>query len=495
MHIPFRVRDVAKAAAAVTSLVVLVAASVSVSADDGKRIGRYVTGDFHNHTTCSDGTLSLKKLVDKSVNTFGLDWFVQAGHGGNSARNCTLAEDPFEPVPPALGLSTAAPRPPGTFPSGGQPAADVKGPNQTWESTLTGGVSRILGDVVLQGTARSMWKWQEIQEFIYPVIEQESRNRDKPIFVGLEQVVPGHEHTSTAIIDGQLPESGLGNATAMAQFEYCFDRADGDKSRGAGNQWDCSVPGSLNNGLVDPAAKKILVPGGVGSGTAGHIKTVEGIKWMAAKYPRTSYYVPAHLERAGAFNPNGNNGFNVEHLRNFNNAAPNVAFGFESMPGHQALPGTARGAYSANSVGGGTYGGMGIYAGAIGGVWDALLGEGRRWWTFASSDYHNRGAFGPDQRESTADFFPGEYTRDYVNVRSSKRGDDKKYSTQEIVDGLRSGNSYHVNGDLIDKLTFAVCKVERGEDKERRCAVKPIRMTIAQRWVNLSRLRWVPKFW
>ena len=37
---------------------------------------------------------------------------------------------------------------------------------------------------------------------------------------------------------------------------------------------------------------------------------------------QASYYVPAHLERAGPFNPDGNNGFNIEHLRNFNNTAP-----------------------------------------------------------------------------------------------------------------------------------------------------------------------------
>jgi len=33
-----------------------------------------------------------------------------------------------------------------------------------------------------------------------------------------------------------------------------------------------------------------------------------------------SYYVPAHLERAGPFNPDGNNGYNIESLRDFNNA-------------------------------------------------------------------------------------------------------------------------------------------------------------------------------
>ncbi|HMQ14092.1 MAG TPA: hypothetical protein PKA43_06925, partial [Candidatus Competibacter phosphatis] len=61
-----------------------------------KTSGTYVTGDFHNHTTCSDGSISMQKLVskstDKSDGTFGLDWFVQAGHGGNGNRNCTLVE-------------------------------------------------------------------------------------------------------------------------------------------------------------------------------------------------------------------------------------------------------------------------------------------------------------------------------------------------------------------------------------------------------------------
>ena len=59
-------------------------------------------------------------------------------------------------------------------------------------------------------------------------------------------------------------------------------------------------------------------------------RRVEALKWMAAYHPDASYYVPAHLERAGPFNPDGNNGYNVEHLRDFNNAAPKIAFGFET---------------------------------------------------------------------------------------------------------------------------------------------------------------------
>ena len=149
-------------------------------------------------------------------------------------------------------------------------------------------------------------------------------------------------------------------------------------------------------------------------GSMGHAKTLEGLQWMDTYHPNASYYVPAHLERAGPFNPSGNNGYNVESLRDFNNTAPKVAFGFETQPGHGAS--SSRGEYRqvrnnfgsdnfpeplqdgalvrVDSVGGTTYGGTGVYGAQVGGVWDALLGEGRAWWFFASSDWHNRGQFG-----------------------------------------------------------------------------------------------------
>ena len=182
---------------------------------------------------------------------------------------------------------------------------------------------------------------------------------------------------------------------------------------------------------------------------------------MAAYHPDGSYYVPAHLERAGPFNPDGNNGFNIEHLRNFNNAGPNVAFGFETQPGHgastNAVNTTPRrntiSGVSVDSVGGTTFGGTGVYAAQIGGVWDALLGEGRNWWFFASSDWHNRGAFGVDDRRSDNDFWPGEYQRNYTMVRNGGR----KLTPQTIVDGLRTGNNWVASGQLIDRLAFVAC--------------------------------------
>jgi hypothetical protein len=183
---------------------------------------------------------------------------------------------------------------------------------------------------------------------------------------------------------------------------------------------------------------------------------------MVASHPNASYYVPAHLERAGPFNPDSNNGYNIEHLRNFNNAAPMIAFGMETQPGHGASE--ARGEYTirrnninnvnVDSVGGTTWGGTGVYGAQIGGVWDALLGEGRNYWFHASSDWHNRGMFGPDDRRSSQDFFPGEYQRSYTLVRN---GGDAKITPPMIVDALRTGNTFASSGQLIDRLAFIAC--------------------------------------
>jgi hypothetical protein len=452
-----------------------------------KSQGRYVAGDFHNHTTCSDGSISMQKLVkkatDKSDGTFGLDWFVQAGHGGSGNRNCTLVEDE----------SLATPAYPVAVSASGVPL----GPQTTWQNSNPA----VQPKGVVSGAAPNqvMWRWQSIQEFQYPLLEYLSAQQDKPLFIGMESVVAGHEHTSMSVITGQMPRkidrvalpatgpyTALGNANALSQWAYCFDRATTDTSRGnttatsgVGNNWDCSVPGSLN--ATDPSwndpAKKLIPAAGAGTGDLGHKKTVEAVKWMAQFHPEASYYVPAHLERAGPFNPDGNNGYNVEHLRNFNDAAPKVAFGFETQPGHGAS--SERGEYfprrncfggtgSActggallDSVGGTTYGGTGVYGAQVGGVWDALLGEGRNWWFFASSDWHNRGRFGPDDRRSTQDFFPGEYQRNYTLVRQDD--DERKLRPQAIVDGLRSGNNFAASGQLIDRLAFVACIANPGE--------------------------------
>jgi len=460
--------------------------------------GSYLAGDIHNHTTCSDGSTSMQKLVKKATDKvdtpFGLDWFVQAGHGNSGGtRNCTLVEDDS--------LSTPAyPFIPGT------------GPNTTWSQSI--GEANVKGDPQTGNNPPGyMWRWQSVQEYEYPLIEYLSALKDLPLFQGIESIVAGHEHTSMSVISGQIPPAldaaalptspgpitarytPLGNADGLAQWVYCFDAGVTDTSRGnvrnstAGNNWDCSNPASAAS--TDPAigwtdaAKKLIPAGGTGTGNRGHAKTVEAVKWMAAFHPQESYYLPTHLERAGPFNPNGNNGFNIEHLRNFNNAGPQIAFGFETQPGHGASQ--ERGEYTirrnniggvnTDSVGGTTYGGTGVYGAQVGGVWDALLGEGRNYWFHASSDWHNRGTFGGDDRRTTQDFFPGEYQRSYTLVRVSeaereRRGHDSaKPTPQQIVDGLRTGNTFAASGQLIDRLAFIACD-DRSESSAEAAAVK-----------------------
>ena len=467
-------------AIAITAALGAVAMSTSpgsVSAAD--TTGTYVTGDFHNHTTCSDGSISMQKLIKKATDSpWGLDWFVQAGHGGNGNRNCTLAEDD----------NLATPAYPVVFSTATPPL--LQGPTTTWQNSNP----PVQPKGLASGTApnQNMWRWQSIQEFQYPLVEYLAAYTNMPLFIGAETVVPGHEHTSMSVITGQIPLSvdtaplptsspykPLGNATALAKWEYCFDRADTDTSRGnatvgttavpGGNNWDCSVVGSANSADPDwnATAQKLIVQSGTGSGTRGHNKSVESLKWMAQNHGERSYYVPAHLERAGPFNPDGNNGYDIQHLRDFNNTAPMIAFGFETQPGHGASD--ARGEYTirrnniagvnVDSVGGTTWGGTGVYGAQIGGVWDALLGEGRNFWFFASSDWHNRGIFGPDDRRSTQDFFPGEYQRDHVMVR---HGADAKLRPQAVVDALRSGNSFTASGQLIDRLSFLACAIYPG---------------------------------
>ncbi|MEU5907337.1 phosphoesterase [Micromonospora sp. NPDC047467] len=122
-------------------------------------------------------------------------------------------------------------------------------------------------------------------------------------------------------------------------------------------------------------------------------------------------------------------------FRNGNNAAPDVYIGFEGAPGHQAGPlnGGARGGYGNHP----TYGGFDQMTARVGGLWDSLLGEGRRWWITATSDSHVHWTRGG------SDFWPGEYSKTYVHARQDY-GD--------IMDGLRNGRIWVTTGDLIRNL-------------------------------------------
>jgi hypothetical protein len=421
-----------------TKTMLLTAASVSLAlthtatADElgGNRSkgNPYVAGDTHNHNTCTDGSVSAGYAIDRSVatgvaagggNNFDLDWFTLGNHGGSGNRDCRFSDT----------------------------SANIPGDTTTtWSQTLGQTIDGITitdlkGTPNGSGSGAQMWRWQSIREVEYPVIVSRTPMYNKVLVEGLEWIVPGHEHTDVAVIAGQNPR-GYGNADKMAEYEFRFDRADTDAIGPVGPGENQLWPGkdNVNN-----------------SGTAGHQKALAGIKWLQDNHPLQSYVIPTHTERQGPFNPNGNNGYNIEHFRDFNNAGPTVAFGIES-PGHMAQ-GTVTGgsgSYGSGAVGGGTYGMSGVYTAKVGGLWDGLLGEGRNFFVYVSSDWHNRGAGGARDSFTTGDFIPGEYTKLYVPNAGN-------FQAQSIIDGMRSGNSYSVNADIIGPDLVFRAK-SRGDD-------------------------------
>jgi hypothetical protein len=385
----------------------------------GERAG-WVAGDFHQHTTYTDGLNSFQTVMYKN-DQFGLDWWANSEHGG-------------------------------AFPTDARGPLTIAGPfnengGYSWTDPTKYPSNPVLGD----GAHVSMWRWQSLRDFSSDDVLDARATYRKPIFQSYEWNVPGHEHCSLGLIAGQFTR--FPSAEAIAQFEYLFDGSDTDKTGGLAQGWTGK------------------------NGTNDHAKAVDALEWLQAHYKRSSYAVFAHPERKGPGNPthvgSGSYGYSISDFRDFNNAAPDVAIGFESMPGHQKEVG--RGGYGTGAVGGGTFGGVGAYAAKVGGLWDAMLGEGRHFWLFASSDFHN----------TAGDFWPGEYQKTYTYV-SDKR------DPQAIVNGLRSGNSFVVMGDLIEALDFRAqsgnenatmgetLSVEREREREReRGRGKAVEITIS----------------
>ena len=173
-----------------------------------------------------------------------------------------------------------------------------------------------------------------------------------------------------------------------------------------------------------------------------HIKSLPLLPLLFANHPSRS------ANGVGVYGRDEPREFRANH-----DFAPDVYHGMEGAPGHQAAtlapdgtqkrdaagqPAGFRGAYgNADAF---TFGGFDQMTARVGGLWDSLLGEGRRFWIVATSDSH---AHYTDQSRPGSDFWPGEYQKTYVHAQRSYRG---------VLDGLRSGRIFAVAGDLITEL-------------------------------------------
>lgn len=347
-------------------LLLLLLASCQARQDEMPASGRWLAGDFHNHTLLTDGGIEAGEVLRQAFR-FGLDWLANSEHGGAFGR-----------TPQGL------PWPADTVFLGSPPLA-------------------------------KMWRWQSLWQYSYPMVTAARvTHPDKLIIQGYEWNVPTHEHASVGII-GPAEDGGR----AIARHEYLFDADD-----------SCVTADTLL--------------GVRGKDTANnHDKAVAGVRWLAEHYPAHSYFLINHPSRQLRYPSVA--------IRDFNDAAPTVAFGFEGIPGHQKA--AIRGGYDRGpfqdaagkdiTAQAQTYGGADPMLAKVGGVWDALLGEGRRFFTFVNSDFH-----APDY-----DFWPGEFAKNYTYVQDADH--DGSYAMAEWLEGLRSGNSFVVLGDLVNGLEFS----------------------------------------
>ena len=229
-------------------------------------------------------------------------------------------------------------------------------------------------------------------------------------FVGLELNTPGADHSSIIVPHDEHESEHL------HEYESQFDVREPWPNDGSRNNEDLMLEALA---FVDQWEKKPVV---------------------IAHHPSRS---ATGLDRYGATSP--------AELRRWNDTAPDVAVGMEGAPGHQAAvfkkgigiqnfpPWVlARGAYGRGHP---TMGGFDQMTAKLGGFWDSMLGEGRRWWITANSDSHVH------YTEGGIDFWPGEYSKTYVYAQKSH---------DSILRGIREGRIFVTTGDLITELYVTV---------------------------------------
>lgn len=173
-------------------------------------------------------------------------------------------------------------------------------------------------------------------------------------------------------------------------------------------------------------------------------RMLEALKHMDAM-PRKPVLIANHPARSarapGVYGQDA-----PQELRAWNDTAPEVAVGMEGAPGHQAATLNPDGTLKPNAARGGyrqypTHGGFDQMTARLGGFWDSMLGEGRRWWITATSDSHKH------YTEGGSDFWPGEFSKTYVYAAKSY---------DDILAGLRHGRVFVTTGDLVSELYVSV---------------------------------------
>ncbi len=239
----------------------------------------------------------------------------------------------------------------------------------------------------------------------------------KVIFSGFEWDMPAHDHFGVGIFEGGATLKS--STSAAKEFQYVFTTADESLFKPEDvARWKAKYS-QRTNATADDALR--------------------GVAWLKDNFPDTSYAVVNHPSRTPGK-------YTISDFRQMNDLAPRIVFAIEGMVGNQMEPN--RGGYTSAYVDANapnrTYGGTDDVVARVGGVWDALLGEGRRIWNVADSDSH----FEIDAAGNSSGYDPGEFAKTHVWQPSGSTG------IAGLLTSLRAGRSFGVFGDLIDALDF-----------------------------------------
>jgi hypothetical protein len=359
----------------------------------------WVAADLHSHTFLTDGSHDEAQVVYNAFERFGLGFFANSEHGGLSARTPTGA---------------------------------------AWAAGGLGDTASASNGVIRTATQR--WRWETIRDASFPLLfgagGLQSLYSSQTLIQGVEWNVPSHEHASVGIV--------ASTGVPVSDFEYQFDQSDKDRSRDSGFVTTLAASGTT----------PVTTPAPVGSDSLGntlvkknvtHADAVAGAAYLQAHFPDSSYVVINHPSRRQTYS--------AAHLRDLNEAAPDVVVGLEGFPGHQKEP--ARGGYGNGPFFDGgksstgttdttyrarTWGGADYMLAKRGGLMDSLWGEGRRFWVFVNADFHSSAM--------DADFWPGEYAKTWIHAAGT--------SPADVVKALKAGEIFVAQGDLVEALDFHV---------------------------------------
>lgn len=345
--------------------------------------GAWISGDFHTHTFLSDGSHT---EVDVVAHAFGGTYSI-LDTNGTALRDTTV---------PGYNLQWMA-----NCDHGG--AFNRTPFGKAWANVSP--APTMLGSAVAAG---NMWRWQSLLEYSWPIVDSLDKvyaAKGKTLIQGYEWNVPSHEHASVGVYTKVRK--------VLPGFEFLFDES--DKDTAASTVTTLGLPGAKDTSKT-------------------HAKAVAAMAWLQQNLKDSSYVLINHPSRKLKFT--------AAHLRDFQDAAPDVFVGIEAMPGHQKE--AFRAGYSssfankADSLKARTYGGTDYMLARVGGLADALWSEGRPLWVFSNSDFHSS--------SEANDFWPGEFNRNWTLAEDS--------SFPSVLKAMKSGTGFALTGDLVSSLDF-----------------------------------------